>query len=148
MKYLLSLMLITILTGCARMPLREAQVSLEFRPGSHTPEPGMKEMTVVGTGAIVYISNEVVLSNADVKSARVITDHSQPQIEIQFTEAGAARFAEATEKYHRKPIGILVDGRLISAPVVQERITGSRAIIAGLFSEEEAQRIAEGIVVR
>jgi preprotein translocase subunit SecD len=102
-------------------------------------------MTVPGSKAPVYISEDVALSNADVQSARVVTGPNGQQIEIVFTKVGAERFAATTERLIRKPLGILVDGKLISAPVVMDKISGGKAIITGSFSEEEAKRIADGI---
>ena len=45
-----------------------------------------------------------------------------------------------------KPIGMLVDGELITAPVIRTPIREGRAVINGDFTEEEAKRIAAGIV--
>ena len=47
-----------------------------------------------------------------------------------------------------KPLVILVDGKVLSAPIVREKISGGRAVIAGRFTEEEAKHIANGIVGR
>ena len=146
MKKVLILTVAAILTGCTtiRNP-GTAAVTLEFRPGSQSPENGLTEMTVPGSKTPVYISEDVALSNADVQSARVLTGPNGQQIEIVFTKVGAERFAATTERLIRKPLGILVDGKLISAPVVMDKISGGKAIITGSFSEEEAKRIADGI---
>jgi preprotein translocase subunit SecD len=102
-------------------------------------------MTAPGSESTVYISGDVVLSNTDVASARVVSRPSGPQISIVFTKLGAERFASATENNLMKPLGILVDGQLISAPIVRETITGGKATISGQFTEQEAKRIADGI---
>jgi len=99
----------------------------------------------VGSGDTVYISEDVVLSNADIDSSRVVEGPIGPQIEIVFTHAGAKKFAAATENNIGEPLGVLVNGRLISAPIVHEKISGRKAIIEGSFSEVEAQLIANGI---
>jgi preprotein translocase subunit SecD len=147
MKKLLILTVAAILTGCTTMRTpRTAAVSLEFRPGSQSPGSGLTEMTVPGSKTPVYISEDVALSNADVQSTRVLTGpNGHQQIEIVFTKIGAERFAATTERLIRKPLGILVDGKLISAPVVMDKISGGKAIITGGFSVEEAKRIADGI---
>ena len=145
MKKIATLTMLVTLAGCTTMPSVKPGVTLQFRPGSHTPATGLTEMTVVGSDQKVYLSNEVVLSNADVKSARVVTGPSGPQIDIVFTKAGAERFTRATADNIMKPLGILVDGQLISAPIVREKISGGRAVISGRFSEQEARRIADGI---
>jgi preprotein translocase subunit SecD len=139
------LTMLVALTGCATTPSARPRVALEFRPGSETPGPGLTEMTVVGSGQRVYLSKESVLSNPDVESARAVAGPGGPQIEIVFTRAGAKRFSRATEKGIMKPLGILVDGQLISAPIVREKIIGRKAVISGRFSDREARRIADGI---
>ena len=102
-------------------------------------------MTAPGSKTPLYISSDVALSNADVQSARVQPGLSGPQIEITFTKTGTERFAETTEQLIGKPLGIFVDGQLISAPTVMDKIAGGKAVITGNFSEEEAKRIATGI---
>ena len=128
------------------MRSQHAPVTLEFRPGSQSPGPGLTKMTVPGSERTVYVSDDVLLSNADVESAHTVSGPSGPQIEIVFTKAGAKRFTKATEQNIMKPLAILVDGKLLSAPIVREKITGRRAVISGQFTEQEARRIADGIV--
>jgi preprotein translocase subunit SecD len=103
-------------------------------------------MAVPGSGRPVYVSDDILLSNADIASARVVSGPNGFQIEVSFTRVGTERFASATEQNIMKPLAILLDGRLISAPIVREKITGGRAVITGRFTEQEARRIADGIV--
>ena len=105
-------------------------------------------MTVPGSDQAVYISDDVVLSNNDVVSSRVIPGEAGPQVEIVFTEAGAEKFAAVTKKNIMKPLAILVGGQLISAPIVRDQINGGKVKIAGFLSEQEARRIADGIAGR
>ena len=148
MKKLLLVTIAAILTGCAPVQTQKASVTLEIRPGSQLPGPGLTEMTVPGSGIPVYVWNNVVLSNVDIQSARVVSGADGPQIELAFTEDGARRFSEATGNSIMQPLAILVDGQLISAPIVREKIRSGKAIIAGNFTKEEAARIANGIVDR
>ena len=148
MKVLSALMLPAMLAGCITGPARPPAVTLAFRSGSSVPGPGLTKMTVAGSDRVVYLSEQVVLANADVASALIVPGPSGPQVEITFTGAGAARFARVTAANVGKPLGILVNGQLISAPIVQEAIRGRKAVISGGFSEEEARRIARGIMLR
>ena len=45
-----------------------------------------------------------------------------------------------------KILGIMVDGKLLTAPVIRTQITGGKAFIEGKLTLEEAKRIAMGIV--
>ena len=144
MKKMIALFML-VLTGCATMPGTSQAVTLEFRPGSQSPMEGLTEMTVVGTDQKVCISQEVVLSNNDIASAQVIEGFGSPQILIIFTKAGTEKFSRATENNIGKPLGIVIDGQLFSAPIVRETISTPRLIISGRFTQEEALRIVNGI---
>jgi preprotein translocase subunit SecD len=67
---------------------------------------------------------------------------------IEFNEAGAKKFLNATEHSLNKPLGILIYGKLICAPIVREKIEDGKAVISGEFTQEEAERIANGIAVK
>ena len=84
------------------------------------------------------------LTGADLKSADVVFDRNtgKPAVSIEFTNAGADKFAKLTEKNVGKVLPILLDGYLISTPVVQEVITGGRAQITGEFSLDEAKNLS------
>lgn len=68
-----------------------------------------------------------------------------PIVTIQFNPEGAQLFAELTEANIGKQIAIFVGGELISAPVVNTKITGGEAIIQGQFSIEEAEELARDL---
>ena len=149
MRMVLLMAVLMCLWGCARPPSGAHPVSLEFRLAQFEPAEGLTEQTVQGSDRKVYIQDEAVLSNADVASATVLSDpEKQLVILLKFTASGAKRFSQATAEHVMKPIAILVDGNVVSAPVVREKISGGKAQISGSFTEDEAMRIAEGIVPR
>ena len=63
-------------------------------------------------------------------------------VSLEFSKEGAEKFARLTEKNVGKPLAILLDGVPISAPIVQEVITGGQAQISGNFSLDEAKNLA------
>jgi preprotein translocase subunit SecD len=144
MKKMIVLFILVVI-GCAIIPATSQAVTLEFRPGSQSPMEGLTEMTVVGTDQKVYISQDVVVSNNDIVSAEFIEGFGSPQILIVFTRAGVEKFSRATENNIGKPLGIVIDGQLFSAPIVREMISSPRMIISGRFTQEEALRIVNGI---
>jgi preprotein translocase subunit SecD len=66
--------------------------------------------------------------------------NGNPQIGLTFTAAGAEKFAEITTRNIGQPLAIFLDGAVLSAPTVQEKISGGTAVITGTFSLEEARR--------
>lgn len=70
---------------------------------------------------------------------------SKPLVSLQFNDEGAKIFEELTSRNVRKPLAIYVDQILISAPVVQEKISGGRAQITGQFTVAEARELVRNL---
>ena len=83
------------------------------------------------------------LTGTDLINSTVVFDSTsgKPQVSLKFSQAGADKFANLTQKNVGKPLAIVLDNEVISAPVVQEKITGGGAIISGTFSLEEAKKM-------
>jgi len=69
----------------------------------------------------------------------------KPLILLQFNDEGAKIFEEFTEKNVGKILAIYIDGMPISAPVVQEKISGGKAQITGQFTIDEAKSLARNL---
>lgn len=92
-----------------------------------------------GSTETLFLEPEVLLNQASVKAAWVEHDsNGQPIVRLILTGAGAQKFSELTGKLVDKRIGLVFEGRLISAPVIKSQIFGGQAIIAGNMSETEA----------
>lgn len=83
------------------------------------------------------------LTGADLKSADVVFDQNsgKPAVSIVFNEEGAKKFEEITGKNVGKALAIVLDNNVVSAPVVQEKISGGQAQISGSFSLDEAKQL-------
>ncbi|WP_062212558.1 protein translocase subunit SecD [Demequina oxidasica] len=69
------------------------------------------------------------------------------QVNMEFTSEGGAKFAEITGRIAqleapRNQFAIMLDGAVLSAPRVQQSITGGSAQITGNFTQEEAAQLA------
>lgn len=84
------------------------------------------------------------LTGADLQEARVVFDQNtgKPAVSIQFTKEGGEKFAKITQDSVGKPLAILLDNELVSAPIVQEKITGGQAQITGKFTVNEAKKLS------
>jgi SecD/SecF fusion protein len=120
-------------------------VVVEFRLAQTEPGVGLVEFVLPVSEETFYLRSEVAIGNADVASASVIQHGQRPAVELLLTQEGAARFAEFTKANLKRRVGIVVDGKLVSAPVINAPITGGRALVIGDFGEEEALRIARGL---
>ncbi|MDO8614785.1 MAG: protein translocase subunit SecD [Dehalococcoidia bacterium] len=60
----------------------------------------------------------------------------QPVVRIDFTGEGGLLFEQVTERLQGLPLGIFLDQDLISAPIVQQKISGGNTVIEGLTLDE------------
>lgn len=67
---------------------------------------------------------------------------SEPVVILQFNKEGSEIFANVSERNVGKQVATFVDGELVSAPVIQEKISGGSAQVTGNFSVEEAKNLA------
>ena len=90
-----------------------------------------------------YLLGPVLVGGKDLVDAKPQYDHlGRPVVALAFSSEGAKLFDTATFANVGKQLAIVLDGVVISAPVVQERITGGNAQISGRFSAEEASRLS------
>lgn len=66
-----------------------------------------------------------------------------PIVSLEFESDGARIFEEITARNIDKQVAIFLDGNLVSAPRVQQKITGGNAVITGTFTVKEAQELAK-----
>ncbi len=93
------------------------------------------------------LKRRTVLTGNSLVDARVeFGQFSQPQVSVRFDGRGSRIFDRITSANVGKRLAIVLDKRIYSAPVIQERISGGNAIISGSFSDEEARDLA--IVLR
>jgi protein-export membrane protein SecD len=70
---------------------------------------------------------------------------STPEVQVNFNTEGAQLFGDITSKNVGRLLGIFLDGRLISAPVIQQKIEGGQAVISGHFTAQEAKDLATNL---
>jgi len=96
----------------------------------------------------ILIKKRAVLTGASLTDARVQIDsqYNDPYVGIKFDKKGGRIFARVTEQNIQKRLAIVLDNKVHSAPVIQDKITGGEARITGNFTTEEARDLA--IVLR
>lgn len=94
---------------------------------------------------------EAVLTGSDIKNAQAGVDDSGTVkdyvVQLQFTDEGAQKFATATAANIGKPIYIIYDGAVASAPTVHSAITDGNAVINKISSYDEAESLASTIKI-
>ena len=125
------------------------RISIEI-PGVTDANAILEELGQPGNLEFQTSDGETVLTGADVAtaSARSGQDdmgNTEYTVELDLTDEGAQKFADATEANVGNQIAIIYDGETISSPVVNEAITGGTAYITGDFTYEEAENLASTI---
>jgi SecD/SecF fusion protein len=78
-----------------------------------------------------------------VKNAQATTDQfGGYQVHLNFNSEGAKKFGDVTTASSGRLMGIVLDGKLYSAPRINEPITGGSAQITGHFSARDAEQLA------
>ena len=134
----------------------EAQVYQEGKnrinidiPGATDANAILEELGEPGTLEFADENGNVLLTGDDVKTASAgMTNQNNNKeyvIELNFNEAGAKKFEEATKNNVGKRIFIIYNNEVISSPNVKEAISGGQASISPIESYEEANKIASTI---
>jgi len=89
------------------------------------------------------VQKRVMVSGENLIDAQPSFDqYNRPVVSFKFDSLGARKFGEATRTNVNKPFAIVLDGKVISAPVINEPIMGGSGQISGNFSVQEAQDLA------
>jgi preprotein translocase subunit SecD len=94
------------------------------------------------------VKKQSLLTGASLTDARVQIDtqFNEPYVSIDFDKRGARDFERITGENVKKRLAIVLDNKVYSAPVIQEKIAGGKARITGSFTTQEANDLA--IVLR
>ncbi|WP_213741816.1 protein translocase subunit SecD [Bradyrhizobium sp. dw_411] len=90
------------------------------------------------------IKKQVLVSGGDLTDAQPGFDQrsGQPIVSFKFNTSGSRKFAQATIENVKQPFAIVLDNKVISAPVIQEPITGGQGQISGNFTVQQANDLA------
>ncbi|MCC5789664.1 MAG: hypothetical protein JJT75_08515 [Opitutales bacterium] len=130
---------------------------IEFRDASFEPIEGYSEIThkIGMEEKKVYISPKALLDSTALEEVYVapsgtLTDHRGNTetlygVAIILTDEGAEKMKEITKDRISKPLAIIVDGEILSLPVVRAKI-GKRSTITGPGTKEEAEAMKDRII--
>ncbi len=121
---------------------------LTFRPGNT-----YKSTEIGSNGEPVYKTpdgetKEELMDGSYVKKASVGPSQEEAGkyvVNLEFNDQGAQKFAEITKKYVKKVVSIWMDDEMLSAPTIDEEITGGKAQISGNFDVDSATVLANQI---
>jgi preprotein translocase subunit SecD len=120
---------------------------VELRRAETAPAEGLVEAVVAGSTKKVYLHKAAALTGADIASAKAAGGATDPTVELTFTDAGAKKAAKLSEEHADKPVALVVDGKVLAAPVIRAKL-GQSIRLTGSFPAEEAAKLAKAIESR
>jgi hypothetical protein len=129
--------------------LQAAAIRFEVRLAEDHPTAGLREARIAGSDRVVYLHQEVIVTNSDIAQSSVVPGDGPSRfgIGVQFNAAGAEKMRQATANHVGRPVAILIDGDVVTAPVLRSPI-GTSAVISGAYTKPDAERIVNGIGIR
>ncbi len=98
----------------------------------------------VGITQILQNPHKTDLTGKDLQDATVIFDPQtgKPEVQPTFSPDGVKKFADITRRNVSKPLVIVLDNQIISAPTVQTVIPDGNTIITGGFTTDQAKALS------
>ncbi|KKP85641.1 MAG: Preprotein translocase subunit SecD [Candidatus Roizmanbacteria bacterium GW2011_GWA2_35_8] len=99
------------------------------------------------TPVLDRLTKDTGLTGKHIKKANITFDSQsgKPQVALVFSNEGSKIFAQVTKRNIGKPVAIIVDNFIVSAPAVQQEIVDGNAVITGTFTVDEAKKLAIAI---
>jgi preprotein translocase subunit SecD len=138
--------LIDIIGQTAQMDFRMVDSTVppdQAVAGRVPPDSEVLPSAEPGRGPYV-IKKQVLVSGGDLTDAQPGFDQrsNEPIVSFKFNTSGSRKFAQATSENVGQPFAIVLDGKVISAPVIREPITGGSGQISGSFTVQAANDLA------
>ena len=132
-------------------PPQDRETAVLFYRVESTAAPGLKRVQVEGTkDEPLFLHEKPFLTGREVASAKVNFDEQgNHAIDILLSPSGRETLAKVTGEFmprgdnNYKRIALVVDGKVIFAPVVRSKIDSDTVRVSGRFSETEAKEIAK-----
>ena len=130
-----------------KLDYREVHASTTAQQAIDTKRtpPGFRVYQSTDGYANAYLlRTRAVVSGESLVDAQPAFDQqtNEPIVTFRFDAAGAKRFGRFTQKNVGRPFAIVLDNKVISAPVIREPILGGTGQISGNFSVQEANDLS------
>jgi preprotein translocase subunit SecD len=130
---------------------KTAKLTFQMVDETVTPEdmqagriPPGSEMLAGDRFAPYYVvKKRAVVSGDELTNASQSFDQNgQAAVAFSFNGSGARKFGDVTTRNHGKRFAIVLDKKVISAPVINDPITGGSGIITGSFTVQSANELS------
>ena len=117
---------------------------LNFRLVTDTDNDFGSEKMTSENGEEVVVNKKIIMSGENLVDAqpRVDNQSNSPMVSFNLDRYGAQKFGKITTNNVGKRLAIVLDNKIISAPVIREPITGGSGTISGNFTFQEVTDLA------
>jgi protein-export membrane protein SecD len=128
----------------AEAKLTFQMVDETYQPGTALPPTSvLVEHADPNDGAPLALQKRVLVAGENLVDAQQTFEQAGlPVVSFKFDSVGARKFGDATSKNVGKRFAIVLDRKIISAPVIRDAILGGSGIISGNFTVETARDLA------
>ncbi len=121
----------------------DVENSVEEAMAGRVP-PGSLLLPMVDGPNFILVKKSIAVSGENLVDAQPSFDSrsGQPVVSFRFDTIGARKFGKVTTENVKRPFAIVLDGKVISAPVIQEPILGGSGQISGNFSVQESNDLS------
>lgn len=126
---------------------RPIEATVRFHLATSQQQPECIPMIDTG-GRPIFLAPQAVLTERDIASARAFHGDRGSFVELTLNRRGSPQLARVTRQNIGRRLAILVNGRLVTAPLIDQEINSGRAYIGGPLTAEEVDDIAASINAR
>jgi protein-export membrane protein SecD len=133
-----------IIGKTAKMTFQLVDENISAADRAHIP-PGDEVLPLTDShspGGSIVVQKRVLVSGENLTDAHTDFSQGAPVVAFRFDVVGARKFGEVTSKNVGHRFAIILDGNVISAPVIKSPITGGQGIIEGGFTVQSANELA------
>jgi SecD/SecF fusion protein len=132
-----------LLGKTAHMTFRLVDETVSGTTGT-APPPGVEVLPMQEGGGKIAVRKRVDVDGADLTDARAGTNGQTGEwvVNFKFNSNGSRRFADITRANVNHRFAVVLDNKVITAPVIREPITGGSGQISGSFTAASANDLA------
>lgn len=133
-----------LLGTTAKMTFRLVDVNADPSSGRAPPGSEILQSGEDGRPGAYVVRRKVEVDGANLTNATAGTNPQTGEwvVNFEFDSIGTRRFAEVSRQNVQRPFAIVLDNKVISAPVIREPITGGRGQISGSYTAASANDLA------
>lgn len=130
-----------------QLPVTERAHSFELRLAQARPAKGLTAATLPYGDGKIFLHPTAIVTHRDVTGARAVRGQFAPafSVEVTFSSQGSKKLTRATKGRVGWRLAILINGGVVSAPVLTSAISDT-VVITGTFRQVDAQGLAADLV--